>query len=305
MQFPSRENSTTWAFATGPSRIGGAGSARVASSAGSSKSEPNAQQLSQRIAHLEADVAHLTQRKAQLEKENETLAAAARRPDLEARLSEALATSARLRMEHCQSLAESDRRAELERQQTEIAQSFTELQAVVSQLVKRLNDLDAQRAHLQREKSDAEAGAMQLRKELATLSGFTDTVRAGRYVVGRSGVAVHEQQRTIGATATAVGERPQRVRVDGATQGMAQRESVKMTLAKVELVEAKIERELLRQRLIAEEAACAQARRRSGVMERESSHAEAKCAELRSELCRFVGEWPVPTDDQGAPSLSG
>mmetsp|Transcript_18747 Transcript_18747/g.41091 ORF Transcript_18747/g.41091 Transcript_18747/m.41091 type:complete len:455 (+) Transcript_18747:85-1449(+) len=130
-------------------------------------SEARAQQLLQRVAHLEADLTLLRQRKGQLELENEVLAAkAAQQADLEVRLAEAQQQNSRLEAECRRHRAESARRAELELQQAEIARSFTELQGVVSQLVQRLGELDTQRARLVEEKGAAEASAASLRAEL-------------------------------------------------------------------------------------------------------------------------------------------
>lgn len=126
-----------------------------------------AQQLSQRVAHLEADLALLRQRKAQLEHENEVLAAAAaEKPDLEARLREALIAGARLEAECRRHRAEGARREGLEAQQAEIARSFSDLQGVVTQLVRRLAEINAQHQRLADEKGAAEAAAAALRVEL-------------------------------------------------------------------------------------------------------------------------------------------
>lgn len=138
------------------------------------------QQLSQRVVHLEADLALLRQRKVQLEHENESLAAAAQRPDLEAKLSDALATTERLEAECRRHRAESARRAELEQQQIKIARTFSELQGVVSQLVRRLGELDAERVRLTEERSTQEAIAAALRVEFQNMRPLRASSIAGR-----------------------------------------------------------------------------------------------------------------------------
>jgi len=129
------------------------------------------QQLSQRVAHLEADLTLLRRRKTQLERENEVLAASTQQPELEARLERVearlemqLEANARLEEENRRHVAESSRRAALEKQQAEIARSFSELQGVVSQLVRRLVELDAQRQRLEEQKNAAEAVAASLQQ---------------------------------------------------------------------------------------------------------------------------------------------
>mmetsp|Transcript_99504 Transcript_99504/g.252806 ORF Transcript_99504/g.252806 Transcript_99504/m.252806 type:complete len:358 (+) Transcript_99504:102-1175(+) len=132
------------------------------------------EQLSTRVAHLEADIALLSRRKGELERENEALAAACARQgalealleDAHSQLGEARATVERLEGECRRLRAESARRGELEMQQASIASSFAELQGVVAQLVQRLTELDAQRFRLAEEKGAAEAIAAALRAEL-------------------------------------------------------------------------------------------------------------------------------------------
>lgn len=155
----------------------------------------NAQQLSQRVAHLEADLALITRRKVELERENEVLAGtASRQQELELALERAKAGKAGLEAEltnevvarqrleaelvtvnasrdsleaECrQHREDSGRRRELEVQQASIASAFNELQGVVAQLVQRLTTLDLQRAQLADEKKAAEAAAADLRTEL-------------------------------------------------------------------------------------------------------------------------------------------
>mmetsp|Transcript_58324 Transcript_58324/g.188881 ORF Transcript_58324/g.188881 Transcript_58324/m.188881 type:complete len:327 (+) Transcript_58324:114-1094(+) len=132
------------------------------------------EQLSTRVAHLEADIALLSRRKGELERENEALAAACARQgalealleDAHSQLDEARAKVGRLEVECRKLRAESARRGEPEMQQASIASSFAELQGVVAQLVQRLTELDAQRVRLAEEKGAAEAIAAALRAEL-------------------------------------------------------------------------------------------------------------------------------------------
>lgn len=155
----------------------------------------NAQQLSKRVAHLEADLALISRRKAELEQENEVLAGtASRQQELEAALERAAASKASVEAELANEVAarqrveaelasvrasrdsleaecrkhreDSSRRRDLEAQQAAIASAFNDLQGVVAQLVQRLTTLDLQRAQLAEEKKAAEAAAADLRAQL-------------------------------------------------------------------------------------------------------------------------------------------
>lgn len=123
--------------------------------------------LSQRIAHLEADLCHLQHRKAELEQENQDLAAAgAARSELEEQLSTARAATARLEAECQQLRAAGHRRAEQDQHEAEMSRSLLQMQGVLSQLLKRLGELEAQRAKLAEQKAAAEATVRRLRQEL-------------------------------------------------------------------------------------------------------------------------------------------
>jgi len=263
-----------------------------------------AQQLAQRVVHLEADLELLHQRKAQLEHENEVLAAAvAEKRDLEARLQEALVMGARLEAECRKHRAEDARRVELEEQQAQVYRSFTELQGVVSQLAKRLTEVNAQRMRLSEEKGAAEAAAAALRVELqkwrriqATTTEGHGLSHAGHTAVGRATNTVRGRSYSWGCCSCGGRRRGchtcrLRCRADfthplmgtspGRGLGTHQRGSCQPQQphsgtgnsgnaeTMLELTEAKIECELLRQQIASEERACAEARQGRTTMHQE------------------------------------
>jgi len=279
---------------------------------GSNAQEARVQQMSQRIAHLEADLAFLNARKAQLERENEALAAAAQRPDLEARLAEALATNARLEGEVQKYKAQSVRSAELEQQQAEIAQAFRNLQGVAAQLVKRLSELDAQRVRLSEEKSAAEAAAGVLRAEFqklrqyrASSNGHTQGHNHG-HCHGHSTGSRHNS--TMHRAYSGGRRHPCRLR--SSTHGPRprlgtppRRSTLKSVnndaapMASIELAEMKMERELLRQKLASSEQFCAQACQGRDAMHQESQNEKVKTSELQSELREIISTLSARSDE--------
>uniref|UniRef100_A0A7R9ZUH5 Uncharacterized protein n=1 Tax=Pyrodinium bahamense TaxID=73915 RepID=A0A7R9ZUH5_9DINO len=322
-------------------------------------SDARAQQLSQRVAHLEADLAFLQRRKAQLERENEALAAAAaQRPDLEARLREALATGALLEAECRRHRAEGVRREELEEQQADIARSFSELQGVVSQLVRRLSEINAQHARLSEEKGAAEAAAAALRVELQKWRSMRTSTTAsvpghghGHGTVGRGANVAHGRSHSrafssCGGPCRGCPTCRLRCRVDPSRpltgtpprRGFAalqrggyqpQQPSYRSGIAGghgdgcanggvgstnsslgpsapttlLELAEAKVECEQLRQRLVREEQACAEARQGRAVTLQESGCAEVKTADLQSELREFPTATSARDDHEAGSCL--
>jgi len=290
----------------------GSGAAATAGDAMTVCASARAHQLSQRVAHLEADLLLLQKRKAQLERENEALAvAAAQRADLEVhlsetlaakehlevRLSEVLAANVCLEEECCARAEEADQREQWETQQAEIGRSFTELQGVVSLLVRRLAVINSQYQRLADEKGAAEAAAAALRLELykwqalrASKVGHNLAVSCSRANAGRSSSSFSSSRARL------------RCRVDLEKQltrtpprrrcAPSQRNSRQIPYSSVysgctqpsaavvaEFAQAKIECELLQQRLMSEEQVCAQLRPKDVCLE-EARHEEPEaCVE--------------------------
>lgn len=283
-------------------------------------------QLARRAAHLEADLALLRQRKIELERENEVLSATAvDSSQLAAELAEVEASADRYEAECLRHRAGSERCAELEQKQAEIARSFSELQGVVSQLVKRLGDLDAQRLKLCEERDRAEAVVSALRGELFKAKQLGGIGAAPAESRGKSQGAVRRTSSTgslhgpsgrnaaasggAAAVAPAGGASPCRLRcrVEPATgpRGLSvprgRRLAQPMPSQMLELAEARIECEILRQRLITEELATAQAREGAKEMHSESTRAEARTTVLQSELRSMLATWAPAADDEALP----
>jgi len=284
-------------------------------------SESRAQQLAQRVAHLEADLQLLRHRKAELEIENEDLAAAAKRPDLQRRLAEAQAQVARLEEENSRHRAESARRAELEEQQAEIARSFVELQRIVSQLVKRLHALDNEKARLVEEKRMAEVAAGMLRAELEKVTRRRSML--SKPVPSRPGSALFRGDSSEGPrgppcatgpsspTRVALGYKMDsslsgrpgrrgntcRLRCRGDTQTPGRqtpgRAPVPGGYNKKDLETAKAQVELLKEQLRSEQEAGARAREAQEASLHESMSAAARTSQIQSELHDFLSSWNI------------
>mmetsp|Transcript_107641 Transcript_107641/g.303180 ORF Transcript_107641/g.303180 Transcript_107641/m.303180 type:complete len:375 (-) Transcript_107641:287-1411(-) len=276
-----------------------------------SAEKPGAQQLLQRVVHLEADVALLARRKAELELENEALAAAAsRQSDLEASLAKAIADRDRLEAGCRRHSAESARRAELEAQQQNIARAFAELQGVVAQLVQRVVVLDAQRTKLSKEKNAAESIAAALRAELQEYRAFWGLATgpgppnrsSGSFRHGRGGYRLRcRAEAHPWATtpprrhATAV---QQRSAVDAASARRSASPGAGDETVELQLAVAKVQCEALRQRLLCEEQACARACEGHAALLRKSSFAESHNNELRTELREVLASWSARGSDE-------
>lgn len=252
------------------------------------------QQLSQRVAHLEADLVLLQKRKAELEAENEALAAAACRPEIEQRLAAALAENVRLEAECERHKVESMRRQELEKQQVEISASFSELQGVVAQLVHRLTELGGQRSRLEEEKNAAEAAVASLRAETRRLGSAGG--RGGRSINCLRGPCICGGRRGCHAC---------RLRCRAETMPWpplrppcaAQRPPSKPPVA-AELADLKAECEKLRQQLQTEQQRCQEALVGHQLGVRESLMAEMKTEHLRTEMTAVLSTLSFSVGDE-------
>lgn len=260
------------------------------------------------------------------------------RDSLEAQLTEASGARGQLEAE-CEALrAKLAQKEGLERQQAAITSSFAELQGIVAQLVGRLAEFDAQRSRLAEEKGAAEAVVRTLRAELQKIQGASAPDRsrgATRSATGRSSVprpadpyrVVSLQRRSCrGSSCRTRCRAPADSQRAWATQTPPQRGSCVTagnlgapgaraepqvaapkpagletpTMADLRLSESQMECTLLRQRLLSEEHACAEATRHS------ESTAEAKTAEVQSELREMLATWSgeeasIASDTEATP----